>query len=119
MKALLAIALFCTAFGTSAHAAENRCGWLQNPTPGNYWLDDADGSWTIITQGGGSEPEGMDLIPDLSEGEYVQTNGSYGYACACMTVTTDDDEGRIVQIFSVRQLRIAKCRNDGNLSQPD
>ena len=27
-------------------------GWLQNPTPGNWWLVDRDGEWTIGTQGG-------------------------------------------------------------------
>jgi hypothetical protein len=57
-------------------AAETRCGWLQNPTPANWWLDDADGSWTIMSQGGGEGPPGMDLIPDISERDYVRTNGN-------------------------------------------
>jgi hypothetical protein len=32
--------------------AEERCGWLENPTPGNFWLKDPHGLWTISAQGG-------------------------------------------------------------------
>src|SRR5208283_1353890 len=32
--------------------AEERCGWLENPTPGNWWLKDAHGLWIISAQGG-------------------------------------------------------------------
>ena len=28
-----------------AALAETRCGWVVNPTPGNWWLNDRDGSW--------------------------------------------------------------------------
>ncbi len=100
-----------------AHAAENRCGWIQNPTPGNWWLDDAGDTWTIRTQGSDDEPEGMDLIPDISERDYVRTNGSYGYACACMKVDTDDD-GQVTKIYSFKQLKLARCRNDKALKFP-
>ena len=31
---------------------EMRCGWFSNPTPGNVWLYDRDGEWTIEVQGG-------------------------------------------------------------------
>lgn len=118
-KPLLAALLALATLSTAAHAAESRCGWLQNPTPGNWWLDDADGTWTMMSQGGGSEPDGMDRIPDISEGDYVRTNGNYGYACACMKVDTDEDEGRIVAIYSFRQLPISQCANDEALSAPE
>jgi hypothetical protein len=36
---------------TAYAAEENRCGWFSNPTPGNAWLKDRDGEWTIGTQG--------------------------------------------------------------------
>nr|WP_314084732.1 DUF4087 domain-containing protein [uncultured Shinella sp.] len=103
-KTLLAALLALATLSTGVQAAESRCGWLQNPTPGNWWLDDADG---------------MDRIPDISEGDYVRTNGNYGYACACMTVDTDDDEGRILAIYSFRQLPISQCANDEALSAPE
>ena len=116
---VLATLLAVLATGTAANAAENRCGWLHNPTPANWWLNDADGSWTLMTQGGGQEPDGIDMIPDISAGDYVRTNGNYGYACACMDVDTDDADGRILAIHSFRQLPISQCANDPALSAPD
>lgn len=94
-------------------AAETRCGWLDNPTPRNWWLQDKDKTWTIMTQDPDRPdgPEGMELIPDLAEGDFVEVNGSYGYACACMSVETDGNE-RITKILSVRQLKIAQCQGD-------
>ncbi len=35
----------------NAQAAETRCGWIENPTPANWWLEDAENTWTIMTQG--------------------------------------------------------------------
>ena len=114
-KTVLSALLALLAAGTAADAAESRCGWLQNPTPANWWLVDGDGTWTMMTQGGGHEPEGFDRIPDISAGDYVRTNGNYGYACACMKVETDADEGRILAIHSFRQLSISQCSNDSAL----
>lgn len=100
----------------SAQAAENRCGWIENPTPGNWWLTDAQGQWTMMTQGS-YEAAGMDNIGDISAGDYVATNGNYGYACGCMRVDTDG-EGVITQIYSFRQIPLAKCESDGALPSP-
>ena len=109
---LLAALLALGTMSAAAGAAENRCGWLQNPTPANWWLEDGEGTWTMMTQGGGDEPDGFDRIPDISAGDYVRTNGNYGYACACMKVETDASQGRILVIHSFRQLPIAQCAND-------
>lgn len=95
-----------------ASATETRCGWLENPTPGNWWLTDRDGSWTISAQGG-YRARNMDNIPDLSRGQYVVTNaGSYGYACACLRVATDRNRMRITNIQSAQQLPLKTCRQD-------
>jgi hypothetical protein len=96
-------------------SAETRCGWLENPTPGNWWLIDKDDTWTIMEQGG-HEPEGMDMIGDISARDYVNTNGNYGYACACLDVMTDSN--RITMIHSFKQLRLSKCQNDKALPPP-
>ena len=117
-KILVSTALILLA-AVSANAAETRCGWLQNPTPANWWLDDSEGTWTLMTQGAGDEPAGFDRIPDISTGDYVRTNGNYGYACACMKVETDDGEGRILAIYAFRQLSISQCANDEALSAPE
>lgn len=118
MKLAIAIILTSITAASPLMAAETRCGWLQNPTPANWWLDDADGSWTIMSQGGGEGPPGMDLIPDISERDYVRTNGNYGYACACLSVETDGNDEAITRILSVRQLALSKCENDKSLSAP-
>lgn len=115
---ILAAAVTAVLSGSTAWAAENRCGWIQNPTPGNYWLDDREGSWTIMTQGSDDEPKGADNLPDFSAGEFVKTNGTYGYACTCMSVETDKRTRRITEIVSVKQLPLAKCKNDKTLPKP-
>ncbi|WP_051559057.1 DUF4087 domain-containing protein [Allorhizobium undicola] len=110
----------CLAPPLSAAAAENRCGWIVNPTPGNYWLDDAKGTWIIMSQGIPDEPEGVDKIGDLSAGDYVRTNGNYGYGCTCMNVDTAnrDGVGVITAIHSVKPLALARCRADKSLPKP-
>jgi len=93
---------------------EIRCGWLQNPTPANYWLNDRDGEWLIGAQGGYQAP-GMDEMPDMSARGWVEVNGHYGYGCACMTVTTDRATRRITRILSARPVPLRQCRADRRL----
>jgi Protein of unknown function (DUF4087) len=112
---LIAVGLVIS-IATPGLATETRCGWLDNPTPGNWWLTDADARWTLGVQGGYQAP-GMENIPDMSRGQYVETNGSYGYACACMEVSIDAEKNRISRIYSVEQLNLKQCRQDPNLPQ--
>ncbi len=98
-------------FALPSFAAENRCGWLQNPTPANWWLTDRDGTWTISAQGG-YQARGMDNMPPIGEREYVRINGSYGYTCACLRVVTDRNQMRIISIQSGKQLSLRTCRQD-------
>lgn len=120
MKRLAILLATAALLATQASGAwaENRCGWLQNPTPGNWWLTDRDATWIIMAQGG-FEADGMDLIGDISAGDYVATNGNYGYACACMDVMTDTESTRITMIHSFRQIPISKCSRDSALPSPD
>lgn len=98
-------------FALPANPTETRCGWLQNPTPANWWLDDRDGSWTISVQGG-YQARGMDNMPNIDEREYVTTNVHYGYTCACLRVVTDKNQMRIISIKSGQQLPLSTCRKD-------
>jgi len=98
--------------------SETRCGWLQNPTPGNYFLVDSENSWMASAQGG-FQARGFDKVPDISEREYVRTNGNYGYTCACMNVTVDRQARRITSIESVSQKRLEDCRRDPKLPKPN
>lgn len=98
---------------TPALAAENRCGWFENPTPANAWLTDAQGQWIIASQGGHQAEGDWPAISD-----WVATNGSYGYGCACMRVTTDRAERRVLVIHSSKPLPLSKCTSDPALKRP-
>ena len=99
-------------------AGEMRCGWLQNPSPGNWWLFDSAGEWTVAMQGG-FQAAGLDDVPDLTERDWVVTNGSsYGYGCVCLRVQTDPKARRITRIHSVKQQALKTCRADRKLPKP-
>ncbi len=122
-RSLLLPAVLLAAFGATSTGAqgnsENRCGWYQNPTPGNHWLTDAARQWVIGVQGG-AQARGIDRIPEAPQSRWVAThpNGSYGYGCACMRVRTDRRAGRITEIQSARSVPLAQCRRDRRLREP-
>ncbi len=101
----------------AAAKGERRCGWLVNPTPANWWLTDRDGQWILGTQGADQAP-GMDEMPDLSTAGWIETNGHYGYGCACMTITADRG-GRVTRIADARPRPLEQCRADRNLPRPE
>jgi hypothetical protein len=101
----------------SIAASARRCGWLHNPTPGNWWLVDRDGQWILGTQGG--EPvAGMDEMPDMSVSGWVETNGHYGYGCACMDMVVDPASGDVLRISKAAPKPLAQCRSDRKLPSP-
>ncbi|WP_260597275.1 DUF4087 domain-containing protein [Sphingomonas endolithica] len=95
-------------------AAERRCGWLDNVTPGNFELVDRDGRWTIAQQGGYEAP-GFDRLPDMSSKGGVATNGPHGYSCACITARTDAKSRRVIDLVSGQPRSLRQCRNDRTL----
>ena len=111
MRGLL-IALPLLAFALPAQAAEKRCGYVENPTPGNWWLTDGQGQWIMGTQG--REPaEGMETIPQsFYEKGWVRTNGSYGYRCGCLTVDTHRADQRITRVRAAKALPMNRCTAD-------
>jgi hypothetical protein len=100
-----------------AAAARRRCGWLANPTPGNWWLTDSQGQWILGTQGAKQAP-GMDDLPDMSTAGWVETNGHYGYGCACITITADGD-GKVTRIADAKPKPLKQCRADRKLPRPE
>jgi hypothetical protein len=95
-----------------ANASRPRCGWIENPTPGNWSLVDRDGEWLIGAQGGYQAP-GLDEFPDLTEGEWKVTNGSsYGYGCACLDAKVDASTRRVERIDHIRQKPLRACSAD-------
>jgi hypothetical protein len=115
---LLLAALAFTAIATTATAAERRCGWIANPTPGNWWLTDKDAEWTISTQGG-PEAKGVDL-PDFTTHDWVVTNaGDHGYGCACLTGVFDHKSKQVKRITAVSQRTLGQCKADKGLKPPE
>lgn len=121
------ICALAVAFGLLAGAAvaearsETRCGWFANPTPGNFYLVDADANWWFASQGS-LEVGGWEEL-DWSEAEFgdewVATNGYYGYGCACAAGDYGRAaEGEVLSIASLKALPLAKCEADPALPPP-
>lgn len=100
-----------------ASATERRCGWLHNPTPANWWLDDRDGRWVLSVQGPGPVDGFFDL-PDLTTQGWVARNGSYGYGCGCIVMETDRAARRVLRVVSGEALPLARCERDRSLPDP-
>ena len=94
-----------------------RCGWLHNPTPGNWWLEDRAGEWILAAQGG-RQAAGMDDMPDMSTSGWVETNGHYGYGCACVTLTADPETREVAAVARPEPKPLAQCREDRTLPPP-
>lgn len=93
-----------------------RCGWFENPTPGNASLTDRDGEWTIAMQG---NFEASGNWPTFKRSQWVQTgHGSAGYGCACLKVLEDDDAHNITHIQRATAQSLAACRRDKSLAEP-
>ncbi len=105
---LLALAL------PTSLAAETRCGWLSNPTPANYWLQDAQGEWTLSIQGIGDRDSGFYDAPwtEAPPDWWVETNGSYGYGCACFEGAIDQASGWATKVTLVTPLPLNRCHED-------
>ncbi len=115
---IVAVLLF--GFGIDSTAAEppareQRCGWFDNPSPGNASLHDRDGEWTIAIQGG-HQAKG-DWPPKFRQGQWQRTNtGGHGYGCACLIMWVDADEKNVLEIFSSRAQPLSACRKDRALA---
>ena len=101
----------------AAPKGARRCGWLSNPTPANWWLTDSEGQWILATQGADQAP-GMDEMPDMTTAGWVETNGHYGYGCACMTITADG-ERKVTRIADAQPRPLRQCRSDRKLPTPE
>lgn len=95
---------------------ETRCGWFSNPTPANVSLFDRDGEWVIGTQGG-YQVEGYWDWPEFDESQWVNTNGHYGYGCACLKVQVNAEAKEIIAIKSARVRPLKACRQDAALKR--
>lgn len=97
--------------GAIAQTTSTRCGWFDNPTPGNASLFDKDGEWVIAVQGG-HQVLG-DWSPKFKSSQWIRHGvGSYGFGCACFKMRVDADEKNVLEIFSAQAMPLASCRGD-------
>jgi len=120
LAAFVALPLFALALSpaiaANAPRVERRCGWYENPTPGNVTLTDRDGSWLIARQG---SYEATGNGPEFSDTQWVQTNsGHHGYGCACLTMQSDASRHRVLSISHATARPLAVCRRDKSLHEP-
>jgi len=112
------IGLFLLIGLQSIASAEYRCGWLDNPAPGQYQFTDKQATWTITQRGGYQlAATSMKNLPQLQQNEFVRTNGSFGYSCSCMSVTTDARSKRITSIiYKGKQELLKRCLEDKTIA---
>lgn len=113
--ALLAVAVLDASAAQAA--AERRCGWLWNPTPGNYSLKDCEAEW-IISRQGPDAAAALENMPDMTVRGWVETNVHHGYGCACITAVLDRQARRVTRLLSAEPLPLARCRADRRLLPP-
>ena len=97
------------ASGRVVRKTETRCGWWSNPTPQNVSLFDRDGGWIVGIQGG-HQAEGDG--PDFKDSEWVNTNGHYGYGCACLDAVVNSRNHEILRIRAAHARPLSACRRD-------
>lgn len=95
---------------------EWRCGWFENPTPGNAWLTDRHGQWLVGVQGG-HQADGD--WPSFSNDRWVRSNRQYGYGCACLRAVVDAKTMQVLRIIHGSSLPLEVCRNDPTLPRPE
>ncbi len=95
--------------------AETRCGWFENPSPANAWLNDRDGAWLIGEQGG-HQAEGNG--PSFKDSQWIKLGeGPYGYGCACLTGRFDKQAMRVLSITKAKARPLSACDNDPALKE--
>ncbi|GHU19311.1 hypothetical protein FACS189475_06300 [Betaproteobacteria bacterium] len=100
----------------SEHKTQTLCGWFQNPTPANAWLQDRSGEWFVSIQGG-RQAEGD--WPEFDDSQWVKTNGHYGYGCACIKGVVNVATHDVISISSARAQSLSICRKDRTLKEPE
>lgn len=108
----LLAAASASAAGAMPHT---RCGWFDNPTPGNAWLIDRDGEWAIAIQG---SYEAQGDWPQFTDAQWVPVNGMHGHGCACIKAVVNTKTHEVVRIASARARPLAVCREDRALREP-
>jgi hypothetical protein len=102
-------------FASPSSKPQMRCGWFENPTPGNAWLHDRGGEWTVAIQG---DYEAKGDWPAFKDSQWVNVNGSHGYGCACLKAVVNAKTRKILSIIDAKARPLSACRVDRALKVP-
>jgi hypothetical protein len=117
ISTFLVLAVFATmphSSATTTEAFQTRCGWFSNPTPANASLFDREDEWIIGVQGG-HQADGD--WPTFGKRQWIETNGHYGYGCACIQVSVNRKEHEVIKIVSAKAKALSVCRRDPSLKR--
>jgi hypothetical protein len=118
---LVLLVTFCLIVPQSGRAErvprlEKRCGWIVNPTPGNWEFFDRHGQWEIARQGEEGAVDGLPEDRPTGKNWWVATNsGGYGYGCICLDVISDKQAKKLVKIEGGKSLPLKRCRTDRSI----
>ena len=88
-------------------AAVRRCGWWDNPSPGNVWLTDRQGQWTVAMQG---VYEAAGDGPAFAPSQLAPRDAPHGHGCACMMVRADLASRLVYDFYEAKALPLKSCR---------
>ena len=114
MTILFALAFDLPDVSAQSKKFETRCGWLDNPTPSNFSLYDREREWIISVQGGYQVEDFA--APDFKS-QWIETNNSYGYGCACLNMTVDKETSRVLAIIKSYVKPLSVCQKDNALKK--
>jgi Protein of unknown function (DUF4087) len=90
--------------------AKLRCGWWDNPTPGNVFFTDRDGDWTFAMQAM-YEAEGRFWV-DYKPAEGAPRGASHEHVCVCGRMQLDPDSRLARSVTDLHARPLKACRTD-------
>jgi hypothetical protein len=89
-----------------------RCGWWDNPTPGNVFFTDRDGEWTVAMQGM-YEADGD--WPNFARDQTAPRDAPHRHGCACARMQADPQSHLVSRFTDAHARPLKVCRSDAAL----
>ena len=93
-------------------APARRCGWWDNPTPGNVTFTDRDGDWTVALQ---AAYEAAGDGPQFARDQEAPRGASHTHGCVCMQARVDRASMFVYSFTDMQPQPLKSCRADPKL----
>jgi len=118
----VSLAMILCCLSSTTWATEKRCGWYENPTPGNHWFIDRDATWILGVQGKDLATGFWDAKrkgPDIwNTASWIKP---YPTVCGCFEGVFGEVDanryGKVDRIETIEHLSLDRCENDPSLPQ--